>query len=140
MVGAPMRALLYGLTGSLVESAFTSGVASFGRARITLHGPSTWVMVPLYGLAQLLFEPVHDAVRGRPWWHRGAVYAAGIFTLEAVAGWTLRAVTGRCPWDYSGRSPLAVDGVIRLDYAPLWAGLGLATERLHDALTVRRAG
>jgi hypothetical protein len=131
------RFLAYGLAGSLVEAAFTSLVASIGARRLRLSGPSTPLMVGLYGLALPLFEPLHDRLRGRPAWQRATVYAAGVIGVEALSGWAWRRRTGRVPWEY--RSGLAVDGVTRLDYAPLWGLLGLATERLHDALTGRPA-
>jgi uncharacterized membrane protein len=41
------------------------------------------------------------------------------------------------PWDYTG-TPLAVAGVIRLDYAPAWFVAGLLFERLHDWLMAAR--
>ncbi len=128
------RALAYGVAGCVMESSFSSLVASVEAKRPDPRGPSTPWMLPIYALAQPLFEPVHAAVRARPMWQRGAVYAAGIFAVEAATGEALRRMTGRCPWDYSGRSRFAVGGVIRLDYAPLWAVAGLAAERLHDAM------
>ena len=89
-------------------------------------------MIALYGLALPLFEPLHDRVRdGRPW-QRGATYAVGIITVEAISGLAWRGIAGRVPWEY--RSGLALGGVTRLDYAPAWALAGLAAERLHDAL------
>jgi hypothetical protein len=129
------RFVAYGLAGSIAEALFTSAVASVGAGRIVRRGPSTALMVGLYGLALPLFEPVHDLVRGRPVWQRGAVYAVGILVVEAVSGLAWRRWTGRVPWEY--RSGLAVAGVTRLDYAPAWAIVGLAAERLHDALTDR---
>jgi uncharacterized membrane protein len=90
-------------------------------------------MFPIYGSAALLFEPVHDAVRGAPWGLRGLAYAIGIFAVEYVAGAALSRATGRCPWDYSA-SRASVHGYIRLDYAPVWFAFGLLLERLHDAL------
>ncbi|OGN87623.1 MAG: hypothetical protein A2X23_01110 [Chloroflexi bacterium GWC2_73_18] len=131
-----LRPLVYGLAGSLAEALFTSSVASFGARRPEPHGPSTPWMMPIYGLAMPLFEPVHERVRGRPAWQRGLVYAGGILAVEAASGWLFRRLTGRVPWDY-GEAGLSVEGLIRLDYAPLWGALGLATERLHDAMTGR---
>jgi hypothetical protein len=93
-------------------------------------------MVPLYGLAMPLFEAVHDRIRERPAWQRGAIYAAGVIAVEAVSGLAWRRWTGSVPWEY--RSGLAIGGVTRLDYAPGWAILGLAAERLHDALIRHR--
>ena len=134
---AASRGLAYGLTGSVVESLFTTLLSPRREGRLRVHGPSTPWMLPIYALAMPLFEPVHDALRGRSALVRGATYAGGVFAVEAASGWALRRRTGRCPWDYSGRSRFSMAGLIRLDYAPLWAGLGLASERLHDAL-IRR--
>jgi hypothetical protein len=129
------RLLAYGLAGSIVEALFTSAVASMAAGRIVRRGPSTPLMVALYGLALPLFEPIHDRVRRRPAWQRGAVYAGGILAIETISGLAWRRWTGRVPWEY--RSGLAVAGVTRLDYAPAWAIVGLAAERLHDTLTKR---
>jgi hypothetical protein len=129
------RFLAYGLAGSIAEGLFTSAVASVGAGRIVRRGPSTPLMVALYGLALPVFEPIHDRVRGRPAWQRGAIYAAGILAIETVSGLAWRRSTGRVPWEY--RSGIAVAGVTRLDYAPAWAIVGLAAERLHDTLTGR---
>jgi len=134
-IAAPLRFLVYGAVGSAVESAFSSGVDSVGAGRVVVRGPSTPWMLVLYGLALPLFEPVHDAVRRRPAWQRGIVYAAGIIGVEALSGLIWRRVTGAVPWEY--RSGLAIAGVTRLDYAPAWALVGLATEPLHDAMTGR---
>jgi hypothetical protein len=133
-----VRFLTYGLAGSLAEAAFTSAVASAGSGRVTVRGPSTPMMVGLYGLALPLFEPLHDSLRGRPTWQRGVVYAAGTMTIEAVAGLAWRRMAGRVPWEY--RSALSIAGVTRLDYAPAWALVGLVAERVHDALTGRKEG
>jgi hypothetical protein len=127
------RFLAYGLAGSIAETLFTSAVASVGAGRIVRPAPSTPLMVGLYGMALPFFEPVHDRVRGRPAWQRAAVYAGGILAVETLSGLAWRRWTGRVPWEY--RSGLAVAGVTRLDYAPAWAIVGLAAERLHDTLT-----
>lgn len=136
---APRRAAVYGIVGCVMEASFTTAVATLGAGERRLHGPSTPLMLPLYGFAQPLFEPLHDAVRGRPAWQRGAVYAVCALAAEGASGWLLRRLTGTCPWDYTGRSRLSVAGVVRLDYGPLWAVAGLAAERLDDRLRAGRA-
>ena len=51
-----------------------------------------------------------------------------IFCAEYFVGsWLQRA--GICPWDYTGR-PTNVNGLIRLDFAPLWFLTGLLFERI----------
>ena len=94
-------------------------------------------MFPIYGLLQPLFEPLHDAMRDRmPAPARAAVYAAGFFGVEYASGAALRRVLGRAPWDYTD-ARVHLNGLIRPDYAPIWALFGLALEPLHDALTGR---
>lgn len=92
--------------------------------------------MPVYALALPLFEPVHDGIRRAPAAIRALAYGTGIVAVEYAAGWTLRRVMGRAPWDY-GQRRWSVRGLTRLDYLPLWALLGLAAERLHDHLTAR---
>jgi len=91
-------------------------------------------MLPVYGGAQLAFEPVHDAVRARSCWSRATLYATGFGAWEYGSGRLLRAVRGEAPWDYA-HARRHVDGLVRADYLPLWGLAGLAYERLHDALT-----
>ena len=129
------RAIAYGIVGCAMESAFTSARLSRESRSVRASGPATPWMLPIYALALPLFEPVHDGLRDRPAWVRATAYAAGIMAVEGGTGWILRRRTGRCPWDYTGRTRWHVSGLVRLDYGPLWALAGLATERLHDAMT-----
>ena len=121
-----------------MESAFTSARLSRGSGSLRASGPATPWMFPIYALALPLLEPVHDRLRGRPAWARAIAYAAGIMAVEGGTGWMLRRRTGRCPWDYTGRTRWHVAGIVRLDYGPLWALAGLGAERLHDAMTGAR--
>jgi hypothetical protein len=118
------QVLAYGLFGCAVEYGFTLVLR---RAAL----PSAW-MIPLYGLAAILFPPLRGAVRDRPALVRAGVYGAAMLVAEYAIGRSLRAAFGSVPWTYTAR--LAVDGVTRLDYFPLWALYGLALERLQTAL------
>jgi uncharacterized membrane protein len=131
------RFIAYGLIGWCGEVLFT-GVHDFAKVRdLRLPSRTSLWMFPIYGLMAPLYEPLHDAMRGRlPAPLRGVVYAAGFFTYEYATGWLLRQILGQAPWDYAYASR-HVDGLIRLDYAPLWAAAGLAMEPLHDRLTAR---
>lgn len=90
----------------------------------------------VYGLAQPLFEPLHDRVRHRRAAVRAGLYGAGILAVEYASGRVLRRLAGHAPWDY-GRARFGIDGLVRLDYFPLWAGFGLGLERVHDFLLRR---
>jgi hypothetical protein len=62
---------------------------------------------------------------------------AAVYGLLGCAMEVLRRVAGEAPWDYR-HARLNIDGLVRLDYLPLWALVGLGTEQLHDRLMRRR--
>ena len=135
------RALLYGLAGWCSE-VVTTGVRSRGRDQDWRLTSTTYLwMLPIYGLAAVLFEPAYDATKrsGMPWWSRGLLWTGGIFAVEAATGEAIRAATGEVPWDYSrprGRKPVPAHwrGLVRPAYAPVWFVVGLGMERLHGVL------
>jgi hypothetical protein len=123
---AGQRFLVYGLLGWVIDSLYVW--LHTGRRR-----PSSLLNVSVYGLAQPLFEPVHDRMRQRPLALRGAVYGFGILGVEYASGRMLRRLRGSAPWNY-GEARLGIGGLVRLDYLPVWATFGLGLERVHDAL------
>jgi hypothetical protein len=135
------RALVYGLAGWCSEVVST-GIRSRGRDRdwrLTSH-TYLW-MLPVYATAAVLFEPAYDATKraGTPWWGRALLWTGGIYVVEAASGEAIRKVTGEVPWDYSrarGSKPVPTHwrGLVRPAYAPVWFGVGLGMERLHDLL------
>ncbi len=135
------RLLLYGVVGILIEVLWT-GTYSMMEGDTRLTATTYLWMMPIYGFFGLVSEKLHDRIRPHPTILRGIVWTGFIFAVEYLCGYLLRALLGVCPWDYSG-TPFAVDGLIRLDYAPAWFLLGLIFEHLHDHLTsyaVQRKG
>jgi len=122
-----VRSFVYGFAGWTLDSLFVS--VHTGRRR-----PSGFLNMLVYGLAQPLFEPVHDRVRRRRIVVRAAVYGVGVLGVGYACGRLLRRLVGRVPWDYRG-ARFGIDGLVRLDYLPLWAAYGLGLERFHDLLT-----
>lgn len=127
-----IRFFIYGIIGWAME-IFWTGAASLLRGDVRLQGTTYLWMFPIYGLAVFL-EPIHDKIRFLPWIARGGIWAMIILTIEYATGWAIRGLVGVCPWDYTGNSKLAINGLIRLDYAPAWFVAGLIFERLHDFL------
>lgn len=124
--GMEKKFLVYGILGWCAEILWT-GICSFFAGDSTLAAKTYLWMFPIYGLAAFA-EPAFLALRRYcPLWQRCGVYILGIFTVEFLTGGLLRLATGVCPWDY-GSGALSVLGLVRLDYAPLWAMLGLFFE------------
>ena len=92
-----------GLTGWCMEILFTS-TGSFLKQDKRLIGRTSVWMFPIYGTAAVI-APLYHSIKNLPALLRG------------------------CPWDYS-HAKTNIDGVIRLDYAPLWMAAGLLFERI----------
>ena len=87
-----MRFLTYGAVGVTFEILFT-GTKHFLASRFrdwSLKGRSYIWMIPIYGLAAILFEPAHDTIRLITWPVRGLLYTVGLFIVEFTTGWLLR--------------------------------------------------
>jgi uncharacterized membrane protein len=136
----PIRFLIYGLFGWCAEIVWTAaydvGAALRAGQRIDarLAGRTYLWMLPIYGGGGLAFEVAHRALapHGWPLLARGLIYMVGCFVVEYVSGWIIKQATGRIPWDYS-YARWHVHGLIRLDYAPVWFGFGLALEIVERA-------
>jgi uncharacterized membrane protein len=136
------RAAVYGLLGTASEVVFTAvqGVLHRSSRSARLEGHTYLWMPPIYALCAVLYEPLHDRLRGVAPAQRAAVYAAGFIGVEYVTGRLIERVAGVIPWDYTGATRLQVHGATRLDYAPLWAAAGMALEPVDDALRALRVG
>jgi uncharacterized membrane protein len=130
-----IRFCIYGLLGwcfEVVWSAVTE--KAWGKQRDwRLAGHTYLWMFPIYGLLAPLGEPIHNFLRSHSWLLRGFVYLVGIWTVEYVSGRLIKKLTGKCPWDYSD-FPGNFQGIVTLEYAPVWFVFGLAFERVHDLL------
>lgn len=132
----PLNFCKCGIAGWCLEVMFTSMESIMARDW-RLMGQTSLLMFPIYGMGALL-APIGKAVdrwigsqplRGTDQYVRhGMLYMVLIFTAEYISGAWLKA-RGMCPWDYSGRQS-NINGLIRLDFAPLWFATGLLFERI----------
>lgn len=127
------RFILYGFLGLLLEIVWT-GINSIFKGDRRLRCTTSLWMFPIYGLA-IFFEPIINLIIILPIMVRGVTYMICIFLAEYYTGTALKHFSV-CPWDYS-RSSLNVQGVIRLDYAPLWFIVGLAYEWVYTTLFMK---
>ena len=115
-----------GVTGICLEVAYTGLISRIHHDR-TMTGKTSILMFPIYGAASL-FLPLYPLIKKWNVLWRGLVYMSCIFTGEFLSG-KLLSLKGMCPGDYS-HSPFHVQGLIRLDFAPLWFLTGLLFERI----------
>lgn len=115
-----------GLTGWCMEILFTSAGSLLKHDKRMIGQTSLW-MFPIYGMAAVI-SPLYKLIKEKPVLMRGSIYTLGIFSFEYLSGTFLKKYH-LCPWDYSD-SKTNVNGVIRLDYAPLWMAAGLLFERI----------
>ena len=87
---------------------------------------SMW-MFPIYGMASLI-KPLYKALENTNIFVRGIVYTSCIFATEDGTGKILKK-NHCCPWDYSDAKH-NIEGLVRLDYAPLWFIVGLIYEKI----------
>ena len=127
------RFFLYGFTGHLMEIIFTGISSLYLKGDTRLTGQTFLWMFPIYASAVWL-EPVHDSIRFLPILIRGGIYLVLIWGVEFIAGWAIKKMIGKCPWDYSETTNHSLCGYIRWDFAPCWFMVGLLFEKYHDFL------
>ena len=127
-----INTFLLASVGVTFEIIFTS-ITTFSRKRDqSFKGYSYLWMLPIYALVYptltLLWPFIHDWL----FLLRGLLYIILIYIAEYSTGWLLRQMLGKCPWekDYIGKQ-WAINGLIRLDYAPAWFITALLFEYLY---------
>ena len=118
--------LLCGSIGWCME-IFWTGLHCLGEKDLTMMGHSSIWMFPIYGMASMIGE-AYPLLKKFPPLFRGGIYGAGILSFEYFSGSLLKKHK-LCPWDYSN-ARLNINGLIRLDYFPLWMGAGLIFEQI----------
>ncbi|MBA4686848.1 MAG: hypothetical protein H2184_06810 [Candidatus Galacturonibacter soehngenii] len=118
--------VICGIFGWCIEILWTA-FEKFRRRDMKLIGNTSIWMFPIYGMASL-FVPIYRFIKNANVVVRGFVYMLSIFTAEYITGYILKK-RNMCPWDYS-KAKYNINGLIRLDYAPLWFLVGLVFEKL----------
>lgn len=116
-----------GLSGWCMECFWTGLHAIFKKTDRTLSCKTSIWMFPIYGMAAFIM-PISKILKNNCAFVRGGIYTIIIFATEWMTGKLLKKYKA-CPWDYS-KSKLNYQGLIRLDYAPVWFIVGLFYEKL----------
>lgn len=125
------RYLIYGLLGWNIEVIWT-GFHSLLSGDWNMQGVTSLWMFFVYGLAVFVLEPIHDIIHHWRWPFRGVIWVVLIWGIEYASGLLLTEIIGVSPWYYTGR--FAIDGLVRIDYAPAWFVAGLVFEWVHNRL------
>lgn len=115
-----------GMIGWAMELFFSSMDALTRSSDRRLIGRTSLLMFPIYGAASVM-KPLAEKLSRKPVLLRGGIYTGLIYAGEYASGKFLKK-RDMCPWDYSD-AKYNIDGVIRLDYAPVWFTLGLVFEK-----------
>lgn len=120
--------LMCGLTGWCMEVFWTGLGSAIKKDQKLTSNTSIW-MFPIYATA-VIIEPLANKMRKdkKTPLKRGSVYALCIFVTEYISGSILKK-HNCCPWDYS-HAKTNINGVIRLDYFPVWFAAGLFYENM----------
>lgn len=119
-----------GVVGCCMELLWTTFCGAKKKDYRLVGQTSLW-MFPIYGMASII-KPISCKLKkhNRDVIERGIIYTMGIYTIEYTSGMFLKK-NNRCPWDYS-KSKYHINGVVRLDYAPLWFLVGLIYEKILE--------
>ena len=121
------KLMFYGLIGFFTEVVFTAVwmfIDPKYEAAWTLHGYTSLWSFPMYGISIYIMENMFLRLHDKPLLIRIIAYVCWTYTWEFTTGMILRQFNA-CPWNYSGYTKYNVNGLITLDYAPLWS-LGTA--------------
>lgn len=126
------RFIIYGVIGWSIEIVWT-GLHSLIFGDIVMQAYTNLWMFFIYGCA-IFLEPLHDIMKEWRWVFRGVLWVVIIWGIEYTSGTILLNLLGRYPWYYSGK--IAIDNLVRIDYAPAWFVAGLFFERVHKTLDI----
>lgn len=122
---------VWGMIGLLIEVFFTGFHNLIIERSARAMGTTYLWMLPIYGFAGELLALLRNAIHNG--WLFVPLAVVLIFLIEFGAGWLLRKVIGRCPWDY-GPARFGIMGLVRLDYLPFWLAVALGFDAICDKI------
>ncbi len=122
-----------GIAGWCLEVLWTGGISCLNHD-LSMTSSTSLLMFPIYGLGAFI-KPISSFLSGNTILFRGAFYMVCIFAAEYTTGSILKSL-GICPWNYSN-AKYNINGLVRLDYAPVWFTVGLLFEKLLNPTECR---
>ena len=122
------RGFVYMCLGCLAEVSFTS-LKNFP----ILEGKTQLWVFPLYYFGSIYgFEILYKYIKNKSIILRAFIYGIMILFIEYIAGYLIKKIIGKCPWEYTNN--FNVSGLINLSYLLLWSLVGLAAEYVNSYL------
>ena len=123
--------IICGLAGWCIEVAFTSANAFLNKDKKMIGKTSAW-MFPIYGMAASI-GVIAPKIAHWSTLRRSLLYGTSIMTTEYITG-SLLTRFDVCPWSYKD-CKYNINGLVRLDFMPLWMITGLLYEKLLTSLS-----
>lgn len=119
----------FGVTTEVVFTALYPLFSNSIEFDWALSGNSYVWMIFIYGSASFVFPPGFNLIRNWNFAIRFLCYGLAILGVELISGALLRTLLGVCPWEY--QEGWHFNGLIRIDYLPLWMLFGMMLEGIH---------
>ncbi len=117
-----LQGMLFASMGISIEVLFTAIQQFSSSQNSTLTGHSYIWMFPVYGLIPVILYFLYDRLGQLRLVPRIFLYVIMVYAVEYSYGTFLKLVIQVCPWEAEYRqSTWNVNGLIRLDFFPLWA-------------------
>lgn len=126
------RALLLGLVGMAIETAFTAVQDSWNKRDLSLLGSVSLWMFPIYAIGLSWgFDFVEWSIP--TWWVRWLSYPLWVWGVELLVGLPAQ-WAGVEIWNYAHRFEWHWRGIIAPGTAPVWIAFGVLVEWIRGAV------
>ena len=124
------------LMGITLEIFWTSIIDSTKKGDLKLTGKTYLWMFPVYAIVPLIYILILPEFNHTNIFFRGIIYMFSFYLLEFISGWLIKKLVKVSPWDYEGYSinifgkkyKSNINGLICLEYAPIWFLYGILGE------------
>jgi hypothetical protein len=122
--------VLFGISGITLE-VFCTAIQNFKHKKNRcLVGTSSIWMFLVYGSSFFIILLVATYFSNLNILVRGLIYTLLFYTLEFCSGSILKKCKA-IPWNYSTETKYNLDGIIRLEFIPVWFICGLLAEAVY---------
>lgn len=123
--------LLFAFLGVSFEVLWVSILDFINQRNKKLKGHSSIWMYLVYGCSYFVILFVTTYFGQYNFFIRGLIYMFLFYLIEFTSGFILKKSMDAAPWDYALTKKYHFNGLICLEYAPLWFFAGLTAETFY---------